>query len=158
MKRKRSPGSWWSKKHRDYKYTDKLKGFTYDLTLDTAKAIMNLPCFYCCRPGAAQGIDRLDNDKGHETGNVVPCCSKCNFILSTIPYSAKLEMREALRTIQEKDLLKDWQPVPNVVRPKKVSPEPIVKIEFGDWNEESLYTIDAATKEFFSVLDEEENV
>jgi hypothetical protein len=114
----RKRGSWWSKKHRDYKYGDKQKGYEYSFTLDQALAIMQLPCYYCSKP-ESRGIDRLDNDKGHSAGNVVPCCEKCNIILGTLPNLAKLEMREALRQIHIKDLLKDWQPVYRIVPPKK---------------------------------------
>ena len=49
-------------------------------------------CYYCgaspstlIRPGVYSssiytynGIDRLDNEKGYELGNVVSCCGRCN--------------------------------------------------------------------------------
>ena len=40
-------------------------------------------CFYCnCFPenNKTNGIDRVDNDGSYEIGNVVPCCSECNFM------------------------------------------------------------------------------
>lgn len=115
-----SRGTWWSNKHRKYKYVDKKKGLRYDLTLDQAKALMSLPCFYCCKP-EARGLDRVDNTKGHELNNVIPCCFRCNMILTDLPYSAKIEMREALRTAREKGCLNSWLPSYNSFSKEKES-------------------------------------
>lgn len=117
MKRKRSKGSIHSKRLRDYRYADKKKGYLNDLSLEGVKALIQLPCYYCTKPKAL-GLDRLDNDKGHEGSNVVPACSECNYILSTLPLAAKIEMRETLRHIYEKNLLKDWQPIFMEPKPK----------------------------------------
>lgn len=114
----KSKGSWWSNRHRKYKYQDKRDGLEYDLTLDQAKALMSLPCFYCTIP-ECRGLDRLDNKFGHTLSNVVPCCGKCNLILGSVPYVAKLEMRESLRNIREKKLIDDWTP-PYLCEPKPV--------------------------------------
>lgn len=114
----KSKGSWWSNRHRKYKYQDKRDGLEYDLTLDQAKALMSLPCFYCTVP-ECRGLDRLDNKFGHTLSNVVPCCGKCNLILGSVPYVAKLEMRESLRNIREKKLIDDWTP-PYLCEPKPV--------------------------------------
>jgi hypothetical protein len=37
-------------------------------------------CFYCSKslPVAGIGLDRLDNNRGYEIDNVVPCCTVCN--------------------------------------------------------------------------------
>lgn len=116
--KKRSKGSWESKKHRDYKYRDKKRGNSYAFSLEQSKALLHLPCFYCTKP-LAKGLDRLNNNFGYEDGNVVPCCENCNVILSTLPQEAKMEMREALRSIHEKNLLKDWRPIYMVPAGKK---------------------------------------
>lgn len=118
----KSKGSWWSNRHRKYKYQDKRDGLEYDLTLDQAKALMSLPCFYCTVP-ECRGLDRLDNKFGHTLSNVVPCCGKCNLILGSVPYVAKLEMRESLRNIREKKLIDDWTP-PYLCEPKLVATKP----------------------------------
>jgi len=34
-------------------------------------------CFYCGFSGPI-GADRIDNSKGHEVGNMLPCCTICN--------------------------------------------------------------------------------
>ena len=57
-------------------------------------------CFYCNGPlPIGGGIDRLDNSKGYITGNVVPCCFRCNNLKG-----AELTWQEtliAVRAIQE---------------------------------------------------------
>lgn len=128
--RKRSPGSWWSKKHRDYKYTDKQKGYEYSFSLEQAKAIMELSCFYCTKT-PARGIDRLDNEKGHCSGNIAPCCEKCNILLSDLPYLAKIELRDGLRRIFEKELLKDWQPAYKTYHPRNKTNEDTIRPSEG---------------------------
>ena len=51
----------------------------FKLTKDEFAAIISQPCYYC---GELQenfnGIDRMDNSKGYELYNCVPCCSMCN--------------------------------------------------------------------------------
>lgn len=122
--KKKSRGSWESKKHRDYKYRDKKKGNKYAFSLEQSKALLHLPCFYCTKP-LAKGLDRLNNDLGYEDGNVVACCENCNVILGTLPKEAKMEMREALRSIHEKDLLKNWKPVYMIPVPSKTEEKSI---------------------------------
>lgn len=125
--------SWWSDRHRKYKYTDKRDGLEYDLTLDQAKAVMSLPCFYCCKP-ESKGLDRISNDIGHTVSNIVPCCGICNLMLASTPWAAKLEMRESLRSIRDKNLLGDWKP------PYLSAPKP--KVESKEVDSESC---DAST-------------
>jgi hypothetical protein len=62
----------------DYKYTDKKKGLVSDLTVEWFKEnITSQPCTYC---GSTEkiGCDRVDNNKGHNMDNVIPCCDLCN--------------------------------------------------------------------------------
>jgi len=81
-------GSWWSARHRSYKYKDKKTNLSFDLTLEESKAIMQLPCFYCAKL-ESRGLDRIDNSLGHIKGNIVPCCRTCNLMLCAIPWAAK---------------------------------------------------------------------
>lgn len=61
----------------------------FSLTFDDFIAITSRHCAYCGLPPSNStrvrshlfvysGIDRVDNDKGYELSNVVPCCSQCN--------------------------------------------------------------------------------
>jgi hypothetical protein len=46
--------------------------------------LINSPCYYCDNQldsptnSSGIGLDRLDNDKGYEMDNVIPCCVICN--------------------------------------------------------------------------------
>lgn len=51
---------------------------------ETYLALVSLPCYYCNNKlGNVQlenglGLDRINNDRGYENENVIPCCSICN--------------------------------------------------------------------------------
>lgn len=49
------------------------------------------PCHYCGCEIEVTGLDRKDNDKGYEVGNVVPCCMSCNNKKNTKPYQVFIE-------------------------------------------------------------------
>jgi len=49
------------------------------------------PCHYCGCEIEITGLDRKDNDKGYEVGNVVPCCHNCNTKKRTKPYQVFIE-------------------------------------------------------------------
>lgn len=75
------------------------RGLSWVLTPEQHKELISQPCFYCmgqlCQSGV--GLDRTDNTKGYEPGNVVPCCGSCNVIRSdklTVP-----EMRAAMAAV-----------------------------------------------------------
>jgi hypothetical protein len=70
----------------------------WSLTDEEASILLNSPCFYCNRLGVNtirfdsnstlksykyNGIDRIDNNKGYHTLNVVSCCGDCNFAKHT---------------------------------------------------------------------------
>lgn len=60
------------------------KGLAFELTLDTLlTAFWQKPCHYCGDPIETVGIDRVDSSKGYVPGNMVPCCSMCNFMKLT---------------------------------------------------------------------------
>lgn len=96
-----------SDKLRDYRRTDKRAGFKTSVSLEGMRFAAEMPCFFCC--GRTRlGLDRIENSLGHLNSNCVPCCAECNFILIDLPWEAKLELREPLRKIREKGILKDW--------------------------------------------------
>jgi hypothetical protein len=52
-----------------------------------AYKLMKMPCSYCGSLPTntiPNGLDRLDNSKGHSKGNVVPCCETCNMMKGTL--------------------------------------------------------------------------
>jgi hypothetical protein len=58
---------------------------TWELTDELFESLIQSPCFYCGAlpsesDGGHNGIDRVDNGRGYETDNVVPCCGKCNMM------------------------------------------------------------------------------
>lgn len=69
----------------------KTRGLTWTIDDDVVDRLVAMDCHYCgCPPSnlvigwpgsgdfVYSGIDRVDNRKGYETGNVVPCCALCN--------------------------------------------------------------------------------
>jgi hypothetical protein len=75
-----------------YKARSKEKGRSFELTFQEFKEMVLQPCSYCGASaatsttyefngakGTMNGIDRINNDKGYELANCVPCCTYCNF-------------------------------------------------------------------------------
>lgn len=61
-----------------YKCKDKKRGYVTTITLaNLSDIILNGKCIYCGDSNNI-GLDRIDNTRGHEIGNVVPCCYECN--------------------------------------------------------------------------------
>ena len=80
-----------------YRKSARLRNLCFDLSESEVKMLFSGNCFYCgTEPGCfvqtkfkngsilINGIDRLESEIGYSVGNVVSCCSTCNF--------AKLEM------------------------------------------------------------------
>jgi hypothetical protein len=68
-----------------YKRGAKRRGIEWKISNADAQEIIQKECFYCgtkfsnnCDGFKYNGIDRVDNEKGYEIGNVVPCCKACN--------------------------------------------------------------------------------
>ena len=66
------------------------RGYVWDLSDETVKLLTQKNCAYCgappnniCKGSKSNyiynGLDRVDNTKGYEINNVVPCCVKCNY-------------------------------------------------------------------------------
>jgi hypothetical protein len=71
----------------------KIKRRIFNLTKEEFRKIVLEPCYYCgefpmrvlthkgCRGSfVANGVDRVDSDKGYTLDNVVPCCPECNMM------------------------------------------------------------------------------
>ena len=74
-----------------YRFRARRKKIDFQITPDEVGEIICQPCFYCGAepqnkaradsPHTARyysGIDRVDNAKGYQLDNVVPCCKVCN--------------------------------------------------------------------------------
>jgi len=49
-----------------------------DMTTNEVAAIISQPCTYCQTTVEPRGLDRIDNQKPHIKGNVLPACGRCN--------------------------------------------------------------------------------
>lgn len=53
------------------------------------------------------GIDRINNNKGYETGNVVPCCQRCNYAKRDMTFDAFVSWAKRLNEgLIERDIRK----------------------------------------------------
>ncbi len=53
------------------------------LTLEEYVSLITKNCYYCeCQMPRSMGtgLDRIDNSKGYDTGNVLTCCGDCNLL------------------------------------------------------------------------------
>jgi hypothetical protein len=58
-----------------------------DLTEAQYIRLINDNCYYCDKSlieATGISLDRVDNGKGYEIGNVLPCCGDCNYIRGDI--------------------------------------------------------------------------
>jgi len=82
-----------------YKRNAERRKIKFSLSETECIDILKQNCFYCGRkPFSIQhkkntwgkfvfsGIDRIDNTKSYETGNVVPCCKDCNTMKKSHSY------------------------------------------------------------------------
>lgn len=81
-----------------YKKSASSRGYAFTISKSEFMGIIDKPCVYCGSEKAMirkpnkgvngefmyTGIDRVDNSKGYEKGNVVPCCWICNRAKSTL--------------------------------------------------------------------------
>lgn len=55
----------------------------FELTLNETIELIKQNCYYCDDPSASDnlcGLDRVDNDRGYLSDNVVPACTPCNIM------------------------------------------------------------------------------
>lgn len=53
-------------------------------------------------------LDRKDNALGHTPGNVVPACTRCNYVRRDMPEKAWLMLAPAMRVAREAGAFGDW--------------------------------------------------
>lgn len=86
-------GSSFNSLYSRYKSGAETRNLTFLLTKDDFKELIKQKCFYCDREPQQifgdkhrvfsistvyNGIDRVDNSRGYELDNCVPCCGRCN--------------------------------------------------------------------------------
>jgi 5-methylcytosine-specific restriction endonuclease McrA len=92
-------------------------GVPFNLTRDQFLAIIVQNCAYCGAPPKESknysskrlkkffngtidhnGVDRVDNSKGYDTTNVVPCCKQCNWAKGNLPVAEFLSWISRVHT------------------------------------------------------------
>lgn len=101
-----------------YKHSAKTRGHSFTLSDEEFYSLIKQDCFYCGKEPSniAQvpsrdhgsrrseafiynGIDRVDNNKGYEMDNVVPCCSDCNRAKRSLTQDSFLQMVKRIYNI-----------------------------------------------------------
>lgn len=65
-------------------------------------------CFYCGDAQIMLTLDRIDNDKGHVTDNVITACIRCNEIRKNMPYQAWEFIAPNIRQARQQGLFGTW--------------------------------------------------
>ena len=77
---------------------DRAAGRVTTLTNDEAHQLLNAACIYCGDTELMMTLDRVDNSRGYEPGNVVGCCIRCNYTRRDMPMAAWLVIADAMRS------------------------------------------------------------
>ena len=67
-----------SSKYSTYKSNAKQRNLSFNLTFGQFMTFWQKPCAYCNNSIETIGLDRIDNERGYELDNVMPCCRQCN--------------------------------------------------------------------------------
>jgi hypothetical protein len=68
---------------RAYRYGAKKRDLEWQLSKEEFSWLAESRCYFCGEEPQS-GIDRLDSYKGYTIDNVVACCTRCNFMKSTM--------------------------------------------------------------------------
>ena len=61
-----------------YRNGAKARKIFFDLNINDFMIFWKKPCHYCGDKIDTIGLDRINNDKGYNIDNVIPCCTMCN--------------------------------------------------------------------------------
>lgn len=67
-------------KYRSYMNSAEHRDIVFKASLEEFLEYWQEPCFYCGDEIETIGVDRVDNSIGYEVGNLVSCCTKCNYM------------------------------------------------------------------------------
>jgi hypothetical protein len=63
-----------------YRAAARARSIGFDLPRALVEDLVTDNCFYCgAKPNPTNGIDRVRNELGYTSDNVVSCCEKCNY-------------------------------------------------------------------------------
>jgi hypothetical protein len=113
-KNSKPPGeSYLNHLYRHYKIAAKRRNHTFSLSKEEFSKLILSNCHYCgiipsndkqidkarnfVSMFSYNGIDRINNSKGYELGNVVPCCKTCNLGKHTQTYEEFIEYLERVK-------------------------------------------------------------
>lgn len=96
----------------DCRKADRSKGITTYLDLNFVIEQLLKGCYYCNDKDSRIGLDRIDNNKAHYKDNVLPCCSRCNYIRGSMPFEAWMEIVPYVKSAREKGFFGDWAKEP----------------------------------------------
>lgn len=73
------------------------RNISWSLNYKEFLQLIDKECYYCSfligeKVTTGSGLDRLDNSKGYELSNIVPCCGSCNMIHNAILSSEELKI------------------------------------------------------------------
>lgn len=81
----------------------------WELSYEDFLQLIDQDCYYCSfligeKVTTGSGLDRIDNSKGYELSNVVPCCGSCNIIRNALlsPEELKIAIQAILNYRQQK--------------------------------------------------------
>ena len=80
-----------------YKKSARDRKIAWELTEEQFYRLWQKPCMYCGDDIATIGIDRQNNREGYKLGNVIPCCTKCNYHKSV--YSLEAWLQHSLKVL-----------------------------------------------------------
>lgn len=100
-----------------YRAKAKKHGREFSLSVEEFIALTSGECHYCGVPPAAtetshartypyNGLDRVDNGRGYELGNIVPCCKRCNVAKNDMPLEEFLTLVERISAHQKRRALR----------------------------------------------------
>lgn len=92
----------------DSRQYDQRHGLLCTLTVPFIQKLISRPCTYCGEDQLMMTLDRIDNQKGHTEENVLPCCSRCNYLRGSMPYAAWKILVPALRRARRAGAFGSW--------------------------------------------------
>lgn len=66
--------------YHSYKTNAKRRGIEFQLTQEECKLFYKTNCYFCGDEISGIGIDRIDSNIGYVQNNVIPCCTRCNYM------------------------------------------------------------------------------